>query len=239
LTPPWRSTPKMAASKIRSRANRNLAGGFLRSLNPLFTCDYWASKSPTSFGSSLCARNRRSRGLKPERCGSPFLFDRVKEPGSPLVMATKAVMPTVSASIFSALRHSASRSQPVMSRRRRVAAPAGAPARRRCRLSLAVAARPGEGRPTERRPAVRPLAAGTTLHVKGFGCRPVVTYPRVLRAGVRKPPGKEPAVGGAGGGRLWRFDGRAAWASDALSDGVGGGSTIATVAALPVLFSTG
>jgi hypothetical protein len=66
----------MAASKIRSRANRNLAGGFLRSLNPLFTCDYWASKSPTSFASSLCARNRRSRGLKPERCGSPFLFDR-------------------------------------------------------------------------------------------------------------------------------------------------------------------
>jgi hypothetical protein len=65
-----------------------------------------------------------------------------------------------------------------------------------------------------------------------------VTYPRVLRAGVRKPPGKEPAVGGAGGGRLWRFDGEAARASDALSDGGGGGSTIATVGALPVLFST-
>jgi hypothetical protein len=28
--------------------------------------------------------------------------------------------------------------------------------------------------------------------VKGFGCRPVVTYPRVMRAGVRKPPRKEP-----------------------------------------------
>jgi hypothetical protein len=28
--------------------------------------------------------------------------------------------------------------------------------------------------------------------VKGFGCRPVVTYPRALRAGVRKPPRKEP-----------------------------------------------
>src|SRR5439155_11648190 len=26
-----------------------------------------------------CARHRRSRGLKPERCGSPFLFDRVKK----------------------------------------------------------------------------------------------------------------------------------------------------------------
>src|SRR5262249_39474887 len=34
--------------------------------------------------------------------------------------------------------------------------------------------------------------------VKGFGCRPVVTYPAVLRAGVGKPPRKEPA--GAGGG---------------------------------------
>ena len=35
--------------------------------------------------------------------------------------------------------------------------------------------------------------------VKGFGCRPVVTYRRVLRAGVRKPLRKEPAgrlVGG-------------------------------------------
>ena len=32
--------------------------------------------------------------------------------------------------------------------------------------------------------------------VKGFGCRPVVTYPRVLRAGVRKPPRKEPAGAG-------------------------------------------
>jgi len=64
--PPWRSTPKTAASKIRSRANRNLAGGFLRSLNPPFTCDYWASKRPTSFGSFLCARSGRSRGLKPE-----------------------------------------------------------------------------------------------------------------------------------------------------------------------------
>src|SRR5437667_12790025 len=36
----------------------------------------------------------------------------------------------------------------------------------------------------------------TAAVVKGFGCRPVVTYP-VLRAGVRKPPRKEPA--GPGG----------------------------------------
>jgi hypothetical protein len=33
----------------------------------------------------------------------------------------------------------------------------------------------------------------TAAQVKGFGCRPVVTYPRALRAGVRKPPRKEPA----------------------------------------------
>jgi hypothetical protein len=32
--------------------------------------------------------------------------------------------------------------------------------------------------------------------VKGFGCRPVVTCPRVLRAGVGKPPRKEPAGAG-------------------------------------------
>ena len=32
--------------------------------------------------------------------------------------------------------------------------------------------------------------------VKGFGCRPVVTYLRAQRAGVRKPPRKEPAGAG-------------------------------------------
>ena len=35
-----------------------------------------------------------------------------------------------------------------------------------------------------------------TASVKGFGCRPVVTYAAVLRAGVRKPPRKEPAGAG-------------------------------------------
>jgi hypothetical protein len=39
--------------------------------------------------------------------------------------------------------------------------------------------------------------------VKGFGCRPVVRYPSVLRAGVRKPPRKEPA----GAGRQLAFEG--------------------------------
>ena len=34
--------------------------------------------------------------------------------------------------------------------------------------------------------------------MKGFGCRPVVTYLRALRAGVRKPPRKEPAGVGEG-----------------------------------------
>jgi hypothetical protein len=32
--------------------------------------------------------------------------------------------------------------------------------------------------------------------VKGFGWRPVVTYLRALRVGVRKPPRKEPAGAG-------------------------------------------
>jgi hypothetical protein len=32
--------------------------------------------------------------------------------------------------------------------------------------------------------------------VQGFGCRPVVAYPPVLRAGVGKPSGKEPAGAG-------------------------------------------
>src|SRR5215475_11178753 len=54
---------------------------------------------------------------------------------------------------------------------------------------------------TPRANAPRVLATtkrATASLVKGFGCRPVVTYPAVLRAGVGKPPRKEPA--GAGGG---------------------------------------
>jgi hypothetical protein len=82
------------------------------------------------------------------------------------------------------------------------------------------------------------LMAGTALSCEGFRMPARSDLSTRAGAGVRKPPGKEPAVGGAGGGRLWRFDGGAARASDALSDGVGGGSTIATVEALPVLFST-
>ena len=52
--------------------------------------------------------------------------------------------------------------------------------------------------------------------VKGFGCRPVVTYPRVMRAGVRKPPRKEPAGAGWTASGLWGFDGAAAWVGDTV-----------------------
>jgi hypothetical protein len=52
-------------------------------------------------------------------------------------------------------------------------------------------------------------------------------YPRALRAGVRKPPRKEPAGRWAGGCRLWGFDGAAVWVGDALAGVVGGGPTIA------------
>src|SRR6516225_7909613 len=44
-----------------------------------------------------------------------------------------------------------------------------------------------------------------SARVKGFGCRPVVTYPAVLGAGVRKPPRKEPAGNRCAVCRLWGF----------------------------------
>ena len=47
--------------------------------------------------------------------------------------------------------------------------------------------------------------------MKGFGCRPVDDLSAVLRAGVRKPPGKEPAGARRAVCRLWGFDGAAAW----------------------------
>src|SRR6516164_7526699 len=70
-----------------------------------------------------------------------------------------------------------------------------------------------------------------SARVKGFGCRPVVTYPAVLGAGVRKPPRKEPAGSWCAVCRRWGFDGAACWVGDALAGVVGGGSTI-TVASL-------
>jgi hypothetical protein len=59
-------------------------------------------------------------------------------------------------------------------------------------------------------------APGTAAIVKGFGCRPVVTYP-VLRAGVRKPPRKEPAGAWRAVCGLWGFGRAGASASDELA----------------------
>ena len=69
--------------------------------------------------------------------------------------------------------------------------------------------------------------------VKGFGWRPVVSYPPVLRAGVRKPPRKEPAGAGRTASGLWGFDGAVAWVGDALAGVIGGGLTIAVVSLAP------
>jgi hypothetical protein len=44
------------------------------------------------------------------------------------------------------------------------------------------------------------MATPTAGRVKGFGCRPVVALRLAPRAGVRKPPGKEPAGAGPGFG---------------------------------------
>ena len=75
-------------------------------------------------------------------------------------------------------------------------------------------------------------ALGLTVPPSILGCRPVVTYPAVLRAGVRTPPRKEPAGSRRAVCRLLGFDGAACWVGDALAGVVGGGSTI-TVASLP------
>jgi len=69
--------------------------------------------------------------------------------------------------------------------------------------------------------------------VKGFGWRPVVSYPPVLRAGVRKPLRKEPAGAGRTASGLWGFDGAVAWVGDALAGVIGGGLTIAVVSLAP------
>jgi hypothetical protein len=63
--------------------------------------------------------------------------------------------------------------------------------------------------------------------VKGFGCRRIVTYPGVLRAGVRKPARKEPAGASRAVCRLWGFDEAAVCVRDALAGVGGGGPTIA------------
>jgi hypothetical protein len=49
------------------------------------------------------------------------------------------------------------------------------------------------------------FAAQEAVLVKGFGCRPRTAVPRILAAGVRKPPGEETAIG-----EVWRWP-RALW----------------------------
>src|SRR5216683_5899311 len=61
---------------------------------------------------------------------------------------------------------------------------------------------------------------------------PLMIYPPVVMAGVRKPSGKEPAGGGVGGllsmgiCRLWGFAGAASWVGAALAVVMGDGPTI-------------
>src|SRR5258707_13837264 len=69
--------------------------------------------------------------------------------------------------------------------------------------------------------------------VKGFGWRPGVSCAPVLRAGVRKPPRKEPAGAGRTACGLWGFDGAVAWVGDAVAGDIGGRLTIAVVSLAP------
>ena len=72
--------------------------------------------------------------------------------------------------------------------------------------------------------------------LKGFGCRPEHERSMRYKAGVRKPPRKEPAGRRVDGCRLWGFDGAAAWVGDAFAGVVGGsddrGSEFAAAAAV-------
>jgi hypothetical protein len=51
--------------------------------------------------------------------------------------------------------------------------------------------------------------------VKGFGCRPRTAVPRILAAGVRKPPGEETVIG-----EVWRWP-RALWGFERGARGLG------------------
>jgi hypothetical protein len=48
------------------------------------------------------------------------------------------------------------------------------------------------------------MSAFTSVVVKVFGCRPMMTSPRTLGAGVRKPP-REETAGGLAKGRVRRY----------------------------------
>src|SRR6476661_10420183 len=55
---------------------------------------------------------------------------------------------------------------------------------------------------------------------------PLMIYPPVLMAGVRKPSGKEPAGAGLAVCYLWGFAGAASWVGAALAVVMGDGPTI-------------
>ena len=63
--------------------------------------------------------------------------------------------------------------------------------------------------------------------VKGFGCRPFVTYRAVRGPASESLPGRNPRGAGWAVCRLWGFDGAVACVGDALAVVTGGGSTIA------------
>ena len=75
-------------------------------------------------------------------------------------------------------------------------------------------------------------------NVQGFGYRPVDDLSAVLRAGVRKPSGKEPAGARRAACRLWRFDGAASSAGVALAGAFDGRSTIGVENSSPLLPSS-
>ena len=63
---------------------------------------------------------------------------------------------------------------------------------------------------------------------------PLMIYPPVLMAGVRKPSGKEPAGARRAACGLWGFDGAASSARVALAGAFDGGSTIAVESFWPL-----
>ena len=95
------------------------------------------------------------------------------------------------------------------------------------RFRLAPAAgRGGAGSVLRPEPVIRVarLARPTMCRVSDTG--PLMIYPPVLMAGVRKPSGKEPAGAGLAVCYLWGFAGAASWVGAALAVVMGDGPTI-------------
>jgi hypothetical protein len=67
----------------------------------------------------------------------------------------------------------------------------------------------GDGRQVGRTRRGKRLKISLTVIApyKGFGCRPIVAVRVAPRAGIRKPPGEEPAGAGQGVWGLWGFEG--------------------------------